>query len=100
MSGRLRMTRAEKDALAEAIRRMFCYREIEEPQKTTVNAVPAVHGRWIEYPECLGYTGAYSEHHIVCSECHDVWNIMDNDTENFNFCPHCGAEMDGERTNE
>ena len=58
---------------------------------------PVVHGRWIEYPLCLGYDGAYSDDHIVCSSCKSVWSIIDNDTERFDFCPACGAKMDGER---
>lgn len=61
-----------------------------------VDAVPVVHGRWIGYPECLGYDGAYHDEHIVCSACHSVWNIIDNDTERFDYCPACGAKMDGE----
>lgn len=60
-----------------------------------VDAVPVVHGRWITYPECLAYEGAYHDEHIVCSACHSVWNIIDNDTERFNYCPNCGAKMDG-----
>lgn len=60
-----------------------------------VDAVPVVHGRWIEYPLCLGYVGAYSEDHIVCSSCKTVWSIIDNDTERFKQCPNCGAKMDG-----
>ena len=51
-------------------------------------------GRWITYPESLAYEGAYSEDHIVCSECESVWSIMDNDTETFDCCPHCGAKME------
>ena len=61
-----------------------------------VDAVPVVHARWITYPECLGYDGAYHDEHIVCSACHSVWNIIDNDTERFDHCPACGANMDGE----
>lgn len=61
-----------------------------------VDAAPVVHGRWITYPECLGYDGAYHDEHIVCSACHSVWNIIDNDTLRFNYCPACGAKMDGE----
>lgn len=60
-----------------------------------VDAAPVVHARWIEYPLCLGYVGAYSEEHIVCSNCKSVWNIIDNDTERFKHCPNCGAKMDG-----
>ena len=51
-------------------------------------------GRWIDYPECLAYDGAYSEDHIVCSECHHVWDIIDNETYEFTFCPNCGAKME------
>lgn len=72
-----------------------CWRSIKE--LPAVDAVPVVHGRWIEYPLCLGYAGAYSEDHIVCSNCKSVWSIIDNDTERFDYCPHCGARMDGER---
>lgn len=61
-----------------------------------VDAVPVVHARWITYPECLGYDGAYHDEHIVCSACHSVWNIIDNDTERFDHCPACGAKMDKE----
>ena len=50
-------------------------------------------GKWIEYPDCLWYDGAYSDDHIVCSECEHVFSICDNCTEEFDFCPHCGAEM-------
>ena len=61
-----------------------------------VDAAPVVHGRWIEYPLCLGYVGAYSEDHIVCSNCKSVWSIIDNDTERFKHCPNCGAKMDAD----
>lgn len=61
-----------------------------------VDAVPVVHARWINYPECLGYDGAYTDEHIVCSACHSVWNIIDNDADRFDFCPNCGARMDKE----
>lgn len=62
----------------------------------TVDAEPVRHGRWINYPECLGYEGAYHDEHIVCSACHSVWNIIDNDADRFDYCPNCGAKMDGE----
>ena len=61
-----------------------------------VDAIPVVHGRWITYPECLAYEGAYHDEHIVCSACRSVWNIIDNDTERFDYCPACGAKMDEE----
>lgn len=59
-------------------------------------AKPVIHARWINYPECLGYESAYCEEDIVCSECHSVWNIIDNDADRFDYCPACGAKMDGD----
>lgn len=75
----------------------LCWAAIKTIQP--VDAVPVVHGRWINYPECLGYEGAYCDENIVCSECHSVWNIIDNDADRFDYCPECGAKMDGERRN-
>ena len=50
-------------------------------------------GKWIEYPKALEYEGAYLPEHIVCSACEHVFCTLDNCTEEFNFCPHCGAKM-------
>ena len=49
----------------------------------TVDAVEVVHGRWIclEPVMCL----------FVCSECGK--RIVH---ESFNYCPNCGAKMDGD----
>lgn len=60
------------------------------------DVAPVRHGRWIEYPECLRFENAYSDDHIVCSECHKVFSVLDNCTETFNYCPNCGAKMDKE----
>lgn len=54
---------------------------------------PVVKARWIGYPECLKYTNAYSDDHIVCSACEECFSILGNDCERFNFCPNCGAQM-------
>lgn len=50
-------------------------------------------GTWIEYPVALQYEGAYLPEHIVCSACEHVFCTLDNCTEEFNYCPHCGAKM-------
>lgn len=60
-----------------------------EPERKT--------GKWIEYPDCLRYEGAYTNDQIACSECHHVFSILDNCTEEFDFCPNCGADMRGDR---
>ena len=41
-------------------------------------------GHWIESPEFWDLT---------CSECGKTWGTCDNDTQDFCFCPSCGAEM-------
>ena len=55
---------------------------------------PVVRGRWIEYPEVMKLTDALNDEYIGCSVCENVWNMMDNDVERFNYCPNCGARME------
>lgn len=54
-----------------------------------IDAVPVVHGEWID--ESFGYNW-YGK----CSVCGEAYNI-DSWYGSFNFCPNCGARMDGER---
>ena len=54
-------------------------------EQRTVDAVPVVHGRWIdEYP------------FVRCSVCNAEWlNCRtDNEPNLFYYCPNCGAKMD------
>ena len=60
----------------------------------TIDAVPVKRGEWVEYPYCLCYEGALTEDDIACSSCGAVFNVIDNCTETFKYCPHCGARMD------
>ena len=48
-------------------------------------------GKWIVFPENLAYEGASSDEEIVCSACGKVWNMIDNCTEDFDYCPKCGS---------
>lgn len=59
----------------------------------TIDAVPVKRGEWVEYPYCLCYEGALTEDDIACSSCGAVFNVIDNCTETFNYCPNCGADM-------
>ena len=56
-------------------------------QQPTADAVEAVHGEWV----------SVDFNKIVCSECKHIYNIMKNDVETFNYCPNCGAKMDGKK---
>lgn len=51
----------------------------------TVDAVEVVHGWWIEFNTFM-----------TCSECDTDWYYGDNDCDRFDYCPQCGAKMDGD----
>ena len=62
---------------------------------TTVDAVEVKHGQWISLTECAN-AGVY------CSVCHKkvwkedyAWCNRKNKLRS-NYCPHCGAKMDGD----
>lgn len=63
----------------------------------TADVVEVRHGYWISEEEAVQldqYDLAYT-----CSICgHCDWDCTES--ENFNFCPNCGAKMDGERREE
>ena len=47
----------------------------------SADVTPVVHGKWIS--EC--------EPHYECSECHHWFHLY----QYMNYCPNCGAKMDG-----
>ena len=55
----------------------------------TVDAVEVVHGRWEPRKDAIGF--------VCCSVCHDC-NIYGDwaDGKKWNYCPNCGAKMDGD----
>lgn len=53
-------------------------------ENTAADVAPVVHGRWIDARE---YCGDY-----MCSNCEALYG-----TNKFNYCPNCGAKMDGGR---
>ena len=61
--------------------------EAERDKEETVK-----HGHWIEHME-FDYEGGYSGSSYSCSNCHES-NYYD-DIKEFNYCPCCGAKMDG-----
>ena len=67
--------------------------ELQNAAQEAAELLKEQEAEWIEYPECLGYDGANCDSHIVCSACKHVFSIMDNCTEEFDYCPHCGAKM-------
>jgi hypothetical protein len=58
-----------------------------------VDAVEVRHGHWVTEDEAIE-KGDYSLRD-TCSVCeHCDWDCTES--ESFNFCPNCGAKMDGE----
>ena len=60
-----------EDDFKKAIKKM--------PKGIVADVAPVRHGRWKRYRKNLG----------ECSECGEVVSVRNN------YCPHCGAKMDG-----
>lgn len=61
-----------------------------------VDAEPVRHGRWVEKEV---YDG---DVYYDCSACGESWVLLDgNPADNgMDYCPHCGARMDGGADND
>ena len=56
---------------------------------------PVKHGYWEEVTDY----GGWGDTHYRCSVCGEEWYLEDGKPKdnNMNFCPRCGARMDGEQ---
>ena len=54
----------------------------------TIDVAPVRHGRWVSVPHKLAR---------VCSVCNrdEPYKFADIDADVYNYCPNCGAKMDG-----
>ena len=68
------------------------YKELVDGIKALPSAdvVQVVHGHWIDEDP------AFAEYFANCSVCGYEIDVH-NERGYFNFCPNCGAKMDGER---
>lgn len=55
----------------------------------TIEAEPVRHGRWIVHTTWHGMFG------LINSECSECKFDRNGDLSSWQFCPHCGAKMDG-----
>ena len=62
----------------------------------TVDAVEVVHGRWNK-SRLFSSEGFWSGfgYGYACSICGDEVDCDENDALEYNYCPNCGAKMDG-----
>ena len=72
--------------MAEYIERKALMRQIKEIH---CDVAPVRHGRWISVPHKLAR---------VCSVCNrdEPYKFADIDADVYDYCPSCGAKMDGE----
>lgn len=93
----------DRQAAIEAACKGFCHPgarcpDVECREQTkfireipSADVVPVVHGKW-----------EHDGHHIRCNQCGTVICRTDREGDMIprNFCPNCGARMDGERREE
>ena len=53
---------------------------------SSTDVKPVIHAKWID--------NAHGSDFFGCSNCHHSFNYIDNCTEEFDYCPVCGAKMD------
>ena len=72
------------------------------PIKGTSDVKPIEHGEWVDYADKLD--AQFGRHEYICSNCGHAATNHVGGTENWwciskpNYCPNCGAKMDGEVT--
>ena len=60
----------------------------------TVDAAPVVHGRWDDSGR---YTFPSGSTAVRCTNCGCALTESEYHLNNWNYCPVCGAKMDGDR---
>lgn len=61
----------------------------------TADVVEVKHGHWVRQEKMVG---GKVQAEAVCSSCGTdvVYQVIDNRWQFENYCPHCGARMDGD----
>ena len=82
----------DADAMLDRIHNLYERRAVARwtDEAPAADVAPVRHGHWVkaERRGCVSYADAYAE----CDHCHKV--IFD--AWNFDYCPRCGAKMDGD----
>ena len=88
----------ERKAVSEAVKHAWA-KGIEPLQYIEIipsaDVAPVVHGRWDGIPNSYisvaSKDSSYSGHVTSCSVCHEI----NPNAYKTNYCPNCGAKMDG-----
>lgn len=64
----------------------------EVDAQTAANVAPVVHGRWDDSGR---YTFPGGGTAVRCTECGCALTVSEYHLNNWNYCPNCGAKMDG-----
>ena len=68
--------------------------EFEIKDAPAADVAPVVHGRWISWEKAGNFVPSPDRHE--CSVCHDAAQVLVNGLELLSdYCPNCGAMMDG-----
>lgn len=80
------------DNLHETIKEVICNNIVDDG---VVSVEPVKHRKWIKYP---------IPHYFKCSECKCtvpyVKAVLIDGKRKYNYCPACGAKMEGERISD
>lgn len=91
-TGKMRYTEGFNDAIMR-VRSMV-------NSASTADVAPVVHGEWDEIPNVYmsvaSKNGSHSSNATSCSACQEV----NPNAYRTNYCPNCGAKMDGGKANE
>ena len=80
----------DREAFLESMKRTSRYFDVKFDIESfpAADVAPVVHGRW---------ASVAGKRDRICSRClhNEPYKNADDDEEVFEFCPHCGAKMDG-----
>lgn len=66
------------------------------PAASAADVVKVRHGNWIHREDFDYVDNKNAKHwHGMCDQCGFIHDFLDCHTGQYNYCPHCGAKMDG-----
>ena len=80
------------EGFEHAMYRKLCETEIDIGKLPAADAAPVVHGRWDDSGR---YTFPSGNAAVRCTNCGCALTESEYHLNNWNYCPVCGAKMDG-----